>query len=270
VRRTTGTQLLEALTNLSETAGVTDRKAIFTNIFKNRLWKQNRVSHSGLDASGPGSTLVYVQELVAILHTLITELKRYLGVTRIRMLDMPCGDMAWMSRFLETRNDINYTGFDIVPEIIQYHQTKYARHPWKFERHDLVKDDIPFDQYDLILSRDTLQHLTHSESLHVLSKVSTAFVNAKRTGLLLTTTYPTMATNADLPNVGGYIPLNLELPPIALQPPLCRHNDGPIRLIKFIGLWSLPLKTVVGCNTSTGVETTAFGKLYSCTDWSLY
>jgi len=73
--------------------------------------------------TGPGSTLDFATEAMAGLHVIITELKEKLGVQRIRMLDIPCGDMVWMRRFLEAREDISYTGIDIVP--VLYWQSYY-------------------------------------------------------------------------------------------------------------------------------------------------
>ena len=60
--------------------------------------------------AGMGATVQWTQELAGTLHVLINALKRELGVARVRLLDVPCGDMAWMSRFLRTRDDIDYTG----------------------------------------------------------------------------------------------------------------------------------------------------------------
>ena len=65
--------------------------------------------------TGPGSTLLFTIEAMAGLQSVITEIKTQLGKDRIRMLDIPCGDMRWMPRFLETREDVDYTGMDIVP-----------------------------------------------------------------------------------------------------------------------------------------------------------
>jgi len=54
-------------------------------------------------------------EAMAGIHTVINEIKAKLGLDRISLLDIPCGDMRWMSRFLDNREDVDYTGIDIVP-----------------------------------------------------------------------------------------------------------------------------------------------------------
>ena len=50
-----------------------------------------------------------------------------------RILDSSCGDMTWMPTFLEGRNDIIFTGFDIVPENIQQHRNMFKHQNWSFE-----------------------------------------------------------------------------------------------------------------------------------------
>ncbi len=35
-------------------------------------------------------------------------------------------------RFLVTRDDVDYTGVDIVPELIESHRVTYKQFPWTF------------------------------------------------------------------------------------------------------------------------------------------
>ena len=74
---------------------------------------------------GPGSSLNNAQETTAALHVIIGQMKQHLGVERVRLLDVPCGDLLWMSRFLQTRSDVDYTGVDIVRSIVERHRTTY-------------------------------------------------------------------------------------------------------------------------------------------------
>ena len=84
-----------------------------------------------------GSTLEYAQEMIAALHVIIGQLKQYLGVDRIRMSDVPCRDLQWMSRFLQTRTDVEYRT-DIVGEVIQHHRKTFSSRPWKFLNVDVL------------------------------------------------------------------------------------------------------------------------------------
>ena len=44
----------------------------------------------------------------------------------LTMLDIPCGDLTWMSGFISNRTDVTYTGMDIVPDIIDHHVRVYT------------------------------------------------------------------------------------------------------------------------------------------------
>ena len=44
------------------------------------------------------------------------------------ILDMPCGDFSWMSELIQMNNNVLYTGYDIVKEIIDLNNTIYKLH----------------------------------------------------------------------------------------------------------------------------------------------
>ena len=120
------------LTPLNQTT-VNDEES-FTRIYKEKIWDKNSES-----ASGPGSTLKYTHETMGMLHMMVNQIKAALNVDRISMLDVPCGDMNWMKRFLSARNDIDYTGIDIVPDIIEKHKKEFKGTPYKFINANIVK-----------------------------------------------------------------------------------------------------------------------------------
>ena len=230
--------------------------------------------------SGEGATLHWTQETIATLHSVITQLKQLLGVKRIRLLDVPCGDMAWMSRFLQTRNDVVYTGIDIVPDIIRHHQQKYARFGWHFYEWDVVHDGLEFSNasFDLILCRAMLQHLFTADVLRTLGHFSTAPFKYRQRVFLLTTSFSKHPRNEELEitgaNPGRFHKLNLELPPVSLVPPLCLVRDGPPDAregwMLFLGLWELPLYKVTHCWPFAKFTLSNSGQtLSSCVDWSL-
>lgn len=228
-----------------------------------------------------GATLNWAQELVATLHIVIDQLKRYHGLTRVRLLDVPCGDMAWMSRFLETRNDVVYTGVDIVPELIRHHQQVFADRPWTFVVSDVVHDGINTSAggYDLVLCRTLLQHLYLPDVRRVLGHFSAFGRLSDRPVYVLMTTFSAHPANKELivdaDNPGRFRRLNLELPPIALAPPMCLVRDGPPGAYEgwthYIGLWKLPLQRFPDCWKSAAVTVGEIPlKLFACVDWSLY
>ena len=54
----------------------------------------------------PGATLSWTQELTATLHIVINMIKAHLGIDSVRLLDVPCGDMAWMSMYYTANNNL--------------------------------------------------------------------------------------------------------------------------------------------------------------------
>ena len=218
--------------------------------------------------SGGGSSLMSTQAVMAALRTIINEMKKHYGLTKVRMLDVPCGDMQWMNTFLKTRNDIEYTGVDIVPRIIEHHQAVYARHPWTFRHADIVSDPNFVNNYDLILCRYMLQHLENDAVHKVLRKLS---ANTRHASFLLTTSSSNEQKNIDLDTrvKGRFRYVNLQLPPFRLEPPLCMFRDGFASYHNYMGLWRLPLMTLPESSCNQNTDATVFmslgiDKLYSC------
>lgn len=107
--------------------------------------------------TGLGSTLQWSQEVTAVLHAIVNFIKKTKPPNaKVRILDIPCGDMVWMSRFLKTRDDIEYTGMDIVSRLIQHHRENFKELSFYLE--DIVEVQ-QLAQYDIIISRMLFQHL---------------------------------------------------------------------------------------------------------------
>ena len=202
--------------------------------------------------SGMGATLYWTQEIIGTLHTVISQIKWQLGTNApIRILDVPCGDMAWMSRFLKTRNDIDYTGIDIVPEIIEHHRESYKNFGWKFKHLDILSIK-EIDSYDIIICRTLLQHLYFVDGQKLFKLFSDS-----GSRLLITTSFYRKDVNEELvisaDNTGRFRKLNLEIPPFSLVPPLCIVRDGPPDAFEgwdhFLGIWKLPLRRIKRCKT---------------------
>jgi len=231
-------------------------------------------THSNILYAGGGSTLVYAQNMMAGLHAIITHMKIHFGLEKVRLLDVPCGDMEWMSYFLGTRDDVIYTGIDIVPDLIEHHRKTYAGRPWTFRNTDIVTDSTFVNDFDLILSRMMMQHLDHAAIFTILKKLSH---KTRQPSFLLATTFNSAPSNVDLrPNLRGrFRTVNLELAPFRLEPPLCLFLDGPnYRLLHYMGLWRLPLMTIpqTNCDQSKPAKFSTqlnAAKFYSCISWKL-
>ena len=154
-----------------------------------------------------------------------------------------------MSRFLDSRGDVDYTGVDIVPDLIESHRSLFADRPWTFIVSDIVDDGLnaTLRIYDLVLSRQTLLHLEFADVFSILRHISSLGRVSDRPAYLLTTTFSTVSVNHNiqLQSHGRFQPLNLELSPISLLPPLCIVRDG--NWYHYIGMWKLPLQQLTRC-----------------------
>ena len=246
-----------------------NRQKAFNNIFTNRVWiKGSEVStlkpYSDIQASGKASQPAITRNAQEVLTNVIASIKAELNVEKIKLLDIPCGDLVWMHDYLKGRDDIEYIGVDIVRPIIEHHKKEYKGTGWTFIQHDIAARPLNIN-VDLIFSRQMLQHLSNYETLSVLNHLS-------RSGskYLLTTTFLRIDTNVDLATFkhGRFRKENLELLPFALAPPLCVGKD-PGWSSATLGLWELPLNQVTMCSR---VRSTTFSgnengpqAYYSCT-----
>ena len=150
------------------------------------------------------------------------------------LLDIPCGDHHWMKDV--ALDGISYVGMDIVPAMVDRNQRLYGSGGKEFLVRDVVRDPLP--QVDLILSRECFTHLPHRDIVASLR-------NIKRSGsvYLLTTTFTERTKNEDL-NRFGWRPVNLQLSPFDLPPPIlvinenCTEHDGQYA-DKGLGLWKI-------------------------------
>ena len=215
-----------------------DSKTSFRQIADGAVW--------GGGKKHPSSTCgnERCRHVVAMLHSVVNYVKKELGLSRVKMLDVPCGDMIWMPLFLEARRDVDYTGFDIVSEMIIGHRKNFAsKHPdWRFSDRDIVVDGLN-ESYDVVLNRQMLQHLYLDDALRFLHAIS-----ASGSKFLFITTTSNYDKNTELAVQGRAAGrsryLNLELPPISLPPPLCHSLDSGS---KYLALFSLPLTQIVDC-----------------------
>ena len=167
---------------------------------------------------------------------MIDRLKTQLNKSSIKILDLPCGDLQYMSHFLRTRTDIDYTGADIVPDLIAKHNENYkGRKHIHFENIDVVKDKLN-NSYDIIICRMMLQHLLHedvSRALYHFSSSNSTFLAA--------TTFSDNKVNQQVVLGGArYRHLNLEKAPVNLSPPVCTYKE-PIITEHRMAIWKLPL-----------------------------
>ena len=193
---------------------------IFTTYYRQNKWRGRE------SVSGVGSDPEHTQAIVARLPMLFTEF----SVNSV--LDIPCGDFAWMQRV--PLHNIDYVGADIVAPLIEANSAKYARAGVRFVRLDLMSDALP--PADLVICRDCLVHLSFADARRALHNVL-----ASGGRMLLTTTFTDRAENRDI-NTGGWRPLNLRRPPFDFpQPRLLFSEEFDVAEYrdKAIALWDL-------------------------------
>jgi len=199
------------------------RRKSFAKIYADGEWGSE-------SKSGPGSLLGATVRMREILGVVVDKIKDHLNVQNISILDSSCGDMTWMPTFITGRNDVMFTGFDIVPQNIENHRKNFTN--WIFKVHDIVSEPI-LASYDLIISRHTTIHLKNGDVIKVVRN----FINSG-SKYLITTNFPNITENEDVreDDLWRYRPLNLMLSPFHLPKPLCITKDTDP---DYIGLWDL-------------------------------
>jgi hypothetical protein len=171
------------------------QERIFTAMYRAGAWGASD------SRSGSGASL----EQTRAVREALPRLVRDLGCRSL--LDIPCGDFFWMRT---VKLDVDYTGADIVAEMIERNAALYAGARRSFVRLDLTRDELP--RVDLVLCRDCLVHLPYAA-------IFDALANVKRSAsaYLLTTTFADRRANEDIP-AGAWRPINLRLPPFGFPP----------------------------------------------------
>ena len=218
-----------------------DRQQRFSSIFR-RSWeefvKSNKTKKTGrLLASGGGSLFSKTQLIRACLPRILNEYSLH------SILDLPCGDFGWMYDVLlnDTVEISRYTGADIVPDLIEYHQartklpdgTKF-RPEWEFINLDGVQHVPP--TRDLVFTRDLLQHISPGD-------IKKLVANLNRSGAKywLVSNFPQISRNSPRRGRDGSWDthlVNLLQAPYNFPPAVdeCPDTDG-----KRMQLWKLPI-----------------------------
>ncbi|GAB4383932.1 hypothetical protein [Albidovulum sp.] len=194
----------------------------FTRYFRENTWGDRE------SVSGKGSNLAATEALRAALPDVFREF----GVTSL--LDVPCGDFHWMSRLDLT--GIDYTGGDIVAELIAANRQRYGAPGIAFEVINLIESDLP--RADMVFTRDCLVHLSFADAI-------AAIANIRRSGSrhLMATTFPGTERNVDI-LTGQWRAIDLCKPPFDFPPPLrlvregFRGRDGE-HGDKSMGIWAI-------------------------------
>ena len=181
---------------------------IFTEVYQKNLWG------GSYSVSGPGSNL----EQTIVIREKISEL---IGKYKIKtIVDAPCGDFFWMKEVL--RRDITnidqYTGVDIVEDLVKFNQKKYGSAKIGFIKLDLICNIVP--KTDLIICRDCFLHLSYRNILSIINN----FKLSGATYLLVSTYTRHKNRNVSKYNIAGRA-INLEVFPFKIKNMLDMINE---------------------------------------------
>ena len=169
----------------------------FTETFRLFKWSHGmNESKSGL-GSTVDFTIAYRKELLDIID-------KYNIKT---VLDCSCGDWNWMRLLADVLPD--YTGLDIVRDIVDINNDKYGNDKTRFICSDMLNYFKNTDKtYDLVISRHTFEHLQTEYVLETMSEIK------KKTKYFLFSGENNLTVNNDI-NFDGCTSRNINL---ALEP----------------------------------------------------
>jgi hypothetical protein len=200
-------------------------KHIFDEIYSKRKWSKEG------NGSGTGSSIRNTMNLRNILTKFLIKNDIH------SIVDAPCGSCLWTSTWLnELRKKdmkISYYGFDIANEAVANckKSMKYLTnfHDVKIEQNNISDIMIP-DNVDLLLSRDTLQHLSFENIFKTLKNF------AKYNGIkfYMIGGYLENTENVDIRN-GDYFNFNISKKPFEIIPDyIIKENNFGNELPKYL------------------------------------
>lgn len=143
------------MTKLRNRIKLKSNRAIFRNVYRNKLWGVASSENKLPFYSGPGSSDPQ------IVDPYVETVKRFFVSlpAKKRAVDLGCGDFQVGSRIVDSF--ASYTACDVVPELIRFNRRYWTHLPVTFEVVDLVNDKMPIG--DVLILRQVLQHLSNDD-----------------------------------------------------------------------------------------------------------
>lgn len=141
-----------------------DIKTAFTRAYAEKRWGEE-----GRFNSGPGS---HDEKIIEPYIKLLVDLISYNKILKIS--ELGCGDFYIMNIVLSKLKNMNmnieYSGVDIVEELIEYNKTKYIDSNVRFYCDDGSREEFVIPSGDLLIIRQVLQHLDNRTILKIIEK----------------------------------------------------------------------------------------------------
>ena len=133
-----------------------DLKKLFSRIYHENMWGGVK----GEFNSGPGS-----DDFVGMAYANL--IKAYVQQHNIKsVVDIGCGDFRIARQFIT--DEIDYTGIDVVPSLIENNQRLFGKSNIRFLNIDATQEAIP--DAELCTIRQVLQHLSNDHIRSILTK----------------------------------------------------------------------------------------------------
>jgi SAM-dependent methyltransferase len=135
-------------------------EVLFTKIYKNNKWGKDPDGNKYF--SGPGSLDPNTEKYKTVLKDFINDFDIK------SVFEIGCGDFRIMKSVL-SETDINYTGVDVVKDLIEHHSNEYGNEKVNFMHMDAVSSEN-FPPADLCIIRQVLQHLSNKQIAEIIRK----------------------------------------------------------------------------------------------------
>ncbi len=176
--------------------GKPSHEKIFSNYYRIGEWDESGFSLSGSQLDITREYVEYLQE--------------FLEENNIKtVVDLGCGDWAF-SRYIDWTG-IQYLGIDVVKDVIDRNQMKFAKPNIVFKHGNFSNMSLP--EADLFLCKDVLQHFSNDDIRNVISlfpKYQHCLITNYIDHLFL------LRNNHEI-KPGEYHPIDLSLPPFKLK-----------------------------------------------------
>jgi SAM-dependent methyltransferase len=190
----------------------------FTEIYRIGIWTRGNAE---TPLSGTGSSLEATIDLRSHLPALLSELGGR------SLLDVGCGDFTWMNEV--NLGELDYTGVDIVPAVVENNNARFARPKLRFLVVNAIKEPLP--SADIVLCREVLFHLSFEDAFAVLRGITET---GAKYAIITTDSRTTLNSNI---TSGDFRLLNLHRWPFNLPPPICLIDEGTSFPGRGLGCW---------------------------------